>query len=322
MSNQLLNEDMSVRLLNFRKQILEQAKIQFKGIGDQKKEVLKNILEEMLRPIDNTVGGNITQDLIRKFGDHGFKIEIVGYAKPFIKIDANNPYRYVINKVAWKDGPNVMQVHFYLNDKFPKFMKVREYDPKIYIRKLTNVERRLSQTYKPVDIADKQFAPIDVFISQVVYRQDGGKVTDAKYIIQPVDRMLTYTDIKNNHVNALDEVEAPTIAEALELLQAQIETCFYSNSYSPKYKVIAKKVLQIQPETNPDFSGDQVGGDDDGSSNSGEGDDDGSSNSGDDNAADEGEVLVEQEEVTDSDPMIVEDSSSASSSSIVDNHQE
>lgn len=300
MSNQLLNDDMSARLIAFRKQVVEQAKIQFKGMNDQKKEVLKNILEEMLKPIDNTVGGNITEDLIRKFGDFGFKIEIVAYARPFIKIDANNPYRYVINKVAWKDGPNVMQVHFYLNDKFPKFMKDREYDPKIYNRKLTNVERRLSQTYQPVDIADKQFAPIDIFISQVVYRQDG-KVTDAKYIIQPVDKMLNYTDIKNNHVNALDEVEAPTIAQALELLQANIETCFYSNSYSPKYKVIAKKILHVQAETNPDFSGDQVG--DDGSSDDG----DSSSDDSGDSTADEGEVLVEQEENTDSDPM-VEDS--------------
>ncbi len=314
MSNQLLNEDMSARLLNYRKLVVDLAKQQFKGLSDQKKEVIKGILEDMLKPIDNTVGGNITEDLIRNFGDQGFKVEIVAYAKPFVKVDANNPYRYVINKVSWTDGPNVMQVHFYLNDKFPKFMKDAEYNPKSYHRKISNVESRLIQTYKPLDIRGEQFAPIEVYISQVIYRENG-KVADVKYIIQPTDKTLQYTDIKNNTVNALDTVEASTLAEALQMLQASIESCYYSQRYSPKYKVMSKKVLRGQESssTNPDFSGDQVDDGnnssdiDDSSGGSNEDLDDGGSNGSNDDQ--DGEVLVEQEEVTESDPML-EDSAS------------
>lgn len=320
MSNQLLNEDMSARLLAFRRNIIEQAKTQFKGMNDSKKEVIKSIIEEMLKPLDNTVGGTITEDLIRKFGDFGFKVDIAAYAKPFTKIDANNPYRYIVNRVVWKDGPNVMQVHYYLNDNFPRFMKDREYDPKIFHRRISNIERRLKQSYKPIEIRDRQFAPVDIFISQVVYKEDD-KVVDARYIIQPVDEMLKYTDIKNNNVNALSEIEAPTLAGALELLQAQIEECFYSQRYSPKYKVISRKLVAQEQETNPDFSGDQV---DDSSNSSSDIDDIGNSDTGNDDSgnddqsgAGEEEVLVEQDDnnsnVDDGsgDPMLDDNSSSS-----------
>jgi hypothetical protein len=257
--NLVMNEDMNAKLLSIRRYIINKTKETFKDADKDDKELIKSILSEMVKPIDQTVGGHLTSALTGHFGDHKFNVEMIGYVKPFVKVDANNPYRYVVNKISWNDGPSVMQVHFYIKDKYSLYMKDTEFSPKIYDRQVKGIEKRIQSVYKPLNVANKEFAGIQVFISQIVYREND-KVTDVKFYIQPTDKKLFYVDTNNKSVNALDTVEAPTLGGALSMLQSSIENCYYSPPYSPKFKVISKKI--IKSEENPDFSGESVGDDD------------------------------------------------------------
>jgi hypothetical protein len=214
------------QLISLKKEISKTIE-EIKKLGGNT-DSLENTLTDCVHKIDNYMGTKLHSGLVSRFGNHGWKVRVDNYSRPFLSKSNKNDYRYVLKNISWTNGPNPRQVFFYVLENFKYYLQSYEFDSRMFTRLLPGIDKRYKCEYLPLPMNGKDFLPIEINISRV-YNKINDTVTLQYYLIDAVDTKL-----------GIQNIRGETKEEVFTKFQEALETIYYSPTYSPQYKQLAR----------------------------------------------------------------------------------
>jgi hypothetical protein len=224
---------------------------------------LYNSIKNASKNIDTTVHNSIKKALIDKFGEHGWVIKLDYFMVPVLNKGARRTdYRFVLKNIAWKNGPGIHEVHYFVIEHFVCYLQSSEFDFRVYSRVLPGIEKRYVYKYIP----GKQSSPIEVNIRE---KRQNGKPTEFKVVMNDPRVISSFVPLPINNkyfmpitvfiskirhkinekemqqyfqltVNEprymIDSIQGNTMSDLFTQLQEALETNFYQRENTPKLR--------------------------------------------------------------------------------------
>jgi hypothetical protein len=232
------------QLISLKKEISKTIE-EIKKLGGNT-DSLENTLTDCVHKIDNYMGTKLHSGLVSRFGNHGWKVRVDNYSRPFLSKSSKNDYRYILKNISWTNGPNPRQVFFYVLENFKYYLQSYEFDSRMFTRLLPGIDKRYRCEYLPLPMNGKDFLPIEINISRV-YNKINDTVTLQYYLIDAVDTKL-----------GIQNIRGETKEEVFTKFQEALETIYYSPTYSPQYKQLARSERIISASDDVDSEAEEA----------------------------------------------------------------